>query len=163
MDPCKKRSPFFVATMKKVSPQGENHLAGALREWRGMGAIAKLLQGCLEEGLRRAGKGKVTHTGGKSTKGGHASGKGFAEAREVGGKREREAGGGKGPRSIKGKITETAVPQRQVSQTPSVDQTSSVGRESSSSSNLRWHPTLSSSTSSARRTHESSSPVRNWQ
>ena len=154
---------LFVATMKKVSPQGENHLAGALHEWGGMGAIAKLLQGCLEEGVRRAGKGKVTHTGGKSTKGGHASGKGFAEAREVGGKREREAGGGKGPRSIKGKITETAVPQRQVSQTPSVEQTSSVGRESSSSSNLRWHPTLSSSTSSARRTHESSSPVRNWQ
>jgi hypothetical protein len=161
--PMQKEIDLFVTTMKKASPQGEHDLAEALHEWRGMGAIAKLLQGCLEEGLRRAGKGKVTHTGGKSTKGGPASGKGFGDFRKGGGKRERESGGGKGPRSIKGKITAPAVTQRQVSQTSSVEQTSSVGRDSSSSSNLRWHPTLSSSTSSARRTHESSSPVRNWQ
>ena len=161
--PMQKEIDLFVATMKKVSPQGESHVAGALQEWRSRGAIAKLLQGFLLEGVRLAGKGKATNAGGKSSKGGHASSKGFVEPRGGGGKRERDAGGGKGPRSTKGKIIETEVPQRQVSQTPSVAQTSSVGRESSSSSNLGWHPTLSSATSSARRTHESSSPVRNWQ
>jgi hypothetical protein len=70
---------YFLTTMKKVSPHGEHEMADALNEWRGNGAIAKQLQGCLEEGVRRAGKGKVTHTGGKSTKGGPASGKGFGD------------------------------------------------------------------------------------
>ena len=149
---------YFLTAMKKVTPHGEHEMADALNEWRGNGAIAKQLQGCLEEGVRRAGKGKVTHTGGKSTKGGPATGKGPDLKRERG-----DSGGGKGPRSIKGKITTPAPAQRPISQSSSLEQTSSVGRGSSSSSNLRWHPTFSSSTSSARRTHESTSPGRGWQ
>jgi hypothetical protein len=85
--PMQKEIDHFVTTMRTASPQGEHDLAEALNEWRGKGAIAKLLQGCLEEGVRRAGKGKVIHTGGKSAKGGPASGKGFGEVREGGGKR----------------------------------------------------------------------------
>ena len=148
----------FITTMNKVTPDGEHEMAEALVEWRSKGAIAKQLQGCLEEGERRAGKGKVTRTGGKITKGGQASGKGLGDL-----KRERESLGGKGPRSIKGKITAPTPTPRPVSQSPSLGQASSFGQGSSSSSNLQWQPTFSSSTSSARRTQESTSPGRGWQ
>ena len=153
--PMQREIERFEATMKNVRSQGDSPVADTLQDWRNRGAIAKLLQGVLVEGVRLAGKGKATNAVGKSSKGGQSSGKGFGWP--------REGPYGKGPRSAKGKTCEAEVPQRQVSQTASVAQTSSVGRESSSSSNLGWHPTLSSSTSSARRTHESSSPVRNWQ
>ncbi len=153
--PMKSEIERFEATMRRVRSQGDSPVADALQEWRNRGAIAKLLQGVLVEGVRLAGKGKATNTGGKSFKGGQSSGKGSGWT--------REGPYGKGPRSPKGRTCEAELPQRQVSQTASVAQTSSVGRESSASSNLAWHPTLSSSTSSARRTHESSSPVSNWQ
>ena len=55
-----------------------------------------------------------------------------------------------------------AIP-RPVSRSSSYGQASSYGRGSSSSSNFQWRPTISSSTSSARHTQESTSPRREWQ
>ena len=153
--PMKSEIEKIEATMRRVRSHGDSSVADALQEWRNRGAIAKLLQGFLVEGVVQAGKGKATNTEGKGFKGGQSKGKGSGGT--------REGPYGKGPRSPEGMIREPELPQRQVSQTPSVAQTSSVGRESSASSHLEWHPTLSSSTSSARRTHESSSPASSWQ
>ena len=148
--PMKSELEKIETTMARVRPHGDSPVADALQEWRNRGAIAKQLQGFLVEGVVQAGKGKATNTEGKGFKGGQSKGKGSGGT--------REGPYGKGPRSPEPELT-----QRPVSQTPSVAQTSSVGRESSASSHLEWHPTLSSSTSSAKRTHESSSPSSSWQ
>ena len=148
----------FLTAMNKPQPAFDYELSEALEEWRNNGAIAKNLHEVVAEVKRRAGKGKVTQPGGKGTKGGHARGKGFGEF-----KRGLKPQGGKGLRSIRGKITTPAPTPRPVSRSSSYGQASSYGRGSSSSGNFQWQPTISSSTSSARRAQESTSPGRGWQ
>jgi hypothetical protein len=140
----------FHATMARARNYGDSSVADALQEWRNSGAIAKQLQAFLLDAVAQAGRGKTTNNDGKGFKGGPSKGRGSGGPRH-------------GPYGKRTKNPEPEPIWRAVSQTPSVTQSSSVGRESSTSSQFDWRPNFSSSSSSAKRTHETSSQSSLWQ
>ena len=150
--PMKSELEWFHATMAKTRNQGDSAIADALHEWRNRGAIAKQLEPCLRDAVAQAGRGRTTNNDGKGYKGVKGSSKG----RGTGGPRH-------GPYGKRIQNPEPEQSWRPVSQTPSVTQSSSAGRGSSTSSALDWRPNLSSSSSSAVRTQDTSSQSSVWQ